>query len=140
MLHCFHTAPFPCCTFLCSNLFMLYFFSCCTLFLYCAISCCTFTSYNVFVLHSSLVALFTCCYFFLLHYCQRCSHDPPQTLKMESFATIIDKAVKYCYKALHLRCSQVPGYASTFSMLSVLHDALFSCCTFLILKNIENEQ
>ena len=58
MLYFFHTAPFPCFTFLCSDLFMLHFFSRCTLFMYCIISCCTFTCCNVFVLPSSPVGLF----------------------------------------------------------------------------------
>ena len=66
----FHVALFSCCT-----LFMLHFFhfapfSCCTFFraalLFCTISSCTFTRCDVFVLHSSPVALFlvvlcSCC-------------------------------------------------------------------------------
>ena len=59
---------------------------------------------------------------------------------MDSFATIINKAVKYFCKALHHRCSLGPGYASSFPMLHFYHVALLSCCTFLILKNIENER
>ena len=70
----FHVALFPYCTIcmlhfcVCSNVFMLYFFSCYTPFISCSISYCTFTCYNVFVLHSSHVALFPCCKFFLLHF------------------------------------------------------------------------
>ena len=78
MLRFFHAETFPCCTFLCSNLFILHIFYvspflCCTIcsivalsssaFLYCTISCCTFRHYNVFVLHSFAVALFACCNF-----------------------------------------------------------------------------
>ena len=58
-----------------------------------------------------------------------------QTSKMEDFATTINEAVKYCYKALHLRCSQ-----RSWLCLYFFHVALFSCCTILILKNIENER
>ena len=68
-LHFFHTDPFPCCTFLCSNLFMLHFFP---LYMYCNILCCSFTDCNVFVLHPSPVALFSCWNCFLLHFCSCC--------------------------------------------------------------------
>ena len=139
--HFFHTARFPCCTFLCRNVFMLHFFSCCTLFMNCFISCCTFTRCNVFVFHSSPVVLFACCNFFLLHFVHFALFSEvypgfPQTSKMERFATIITKAVKHCCKVLHLRCSR--GYASTIFMLhffhvTLFHVALFPCCTFFML-------
>ena len=83
------------------------------------------------VLHSSPVALFACCKFFQLHFVHvalfpEVQPGTPQTSMMESFATIISKVVKYCCKALHLRCSPGPGYACsipccTFSMLHFFH-------------------
>ena len=114
MLPFFHTAPFPCCTFLCSNVFMLHFFSCCTLFKNCPVSYCTFTRYNVFILHSSPVALFACCTFFQLHFVHfaifpEVLQESPQTSKMERFAAIITKAIKHCWKVLHLRYSWGSG-------------------------------
>ena len=56
ILHFFHTAPFPCCTFLCSNLFMLYFFRV-VLFLCIAL-------FHVPLLH---VEMFSFCILLLLH-------------------------------------------------------------------------
>ena len=53
-----YCAPCPCCTFLCSNVFMLHFFSSCTLFRNCSISFYTFTSYNVFVLQFRILQFF----------------------------------------------------------------------------------
>ena len=101
---------------------------------------------NVSDLHSSSVALFGCCNLFLLHFVHvallsEVLPRPPQTSKMENFTKIINKAVKYCCKALRLRYLLGPGYASTIStlhffhgyilfMLHFFHAALFSCCTF----------
>ena len=86
MLHFFHTTLFPYCTFLCSDLFMLHFSSCCALFMYCTISCCTFTCAMfpiciLLLLHSSDVAIFSCCTLFMLHYCQRYCQDPHKHLR-----------------------------------------------------------
>ena len=50
---------------------------------------------------------------------------------MESFATIINKVVKKWFQSF-------PSYILA-GFLYDFHVALFSCCTFLILKNIENE-
>ena len=109
----------------------------------CFISCCTFTRYNVFVLHSSPLALFAYCNFFLLHFVHfalfpEVLPGSPHTSTMEWCATIITKAVKHCCKVLHLRCSWGSGYASAIFMLhffhvAPFHVALFSCCTLLML-------
>ena len=101
MQHFFDTASFPCCTFLCINNLLMHFFLRCTLFMYCTISCCTLTRCNVFVSHSSPVALFAQCNFFLLHFVHvalfsKVQPGPPQTSKIQGFATIVKKAVKYC--------------------------------------------
>ena len=127
MLHFFHTEPFHCCTFLCSNLFMLPFFSCCTLFTYCTILYCTFACRNVFVLHFSLLALFARCNFFLLHFLHialfpEVKPGPQKISKMESFVTIINKAVKCWSKTLHLRCSR-----ESWLHLYYFHVVPFSC-------------
>ena len=84
---------------------------------------------NVFVLHSSPAALFVSCNFFLLHIVHAdlfpdVYPGPPQISKMESFATIIDKTVKYCYKTLHLRCSR-----RSWLRVYYFHVALFQCRT-----------
>ena len=139
MFHFFHTAPFPSSTFLCSNLFMLHFF-----LLY------FFYVVHHFMLHCYMLQCFR---FASFSYCTLCmlqvfpvalfpevQPGSSQTSKMESFAILISKAVKYCCKALHLRCSRGPYYVSTISMLQFFHVAVFSCPTFLILKNIENER
>ena len=114
MLHFFHTAPFPRCTFLCRIFSCCTFFPCCTLFMYCTISCCTLTRCKVFVLHSSPFALFafctfSCCTLFMLRYFQRWSQDRHKHLRWRDLQQqltkpLINKAVKYCCKALHLRC------------------------------------
>ena len=144
LLHSFHVAPFPCCTFLWSNIFMLHFFSCCTLFISWTISCC---ACNVFVFdsslfhialamfsfcilllfHSSHVASFSCCTLFILHYFQKCGHDPHRhgewCAKMESAAkiSILDAPKSHSYASAFSYC--------TFFMLH-----------FLILKVIKNER
>ena len=103
LLRFFHAEPFPCCTFLCSNLFMLHLlyvllfprcnfsmlhflhiaqfsfciFSRCTLFMYCTVSCCTFIHRNVFLLNCTFcITLFSCCTLFIL---QRCSRGVART-------------------------------------------------------------
>ena len=101
-------------------------------------------------MHSSPAALFVSCNFFLLHIVHAdlfpdVYPGPPQISKMESFATIIDKTVKYCYKNLHLRCSRrswlrVYYFHVALFQCRTLHVALFSCCTVLISKNIENRR
>ena len=117
-LHFFHTALFSCCTFLCSNLFMLHFFLCCTF----TISYCTFTRCNVFALHSSQLHSFN---FFLLHFVHGALFSGVytvllQTSKMESFATIINKAAKSCCKL------SVRGTHYYF------HVAFLPCCSFFM--------
>ena len=112
--------------FLYSNLFMLHCFSCCILFIYYTTWCCNFTRCNVFVFHSSPVALCACCNFFFFQFVHislipKLQPGHLQISKMESFVTIISKAVKYCNKALHLRCSQGSGYMSTIFMLLFLN-------------------
>ena len=105
--------------------------------MYYTISCCFFTRCNVSVLHFSPVALFSCCKF-PLALCSCCTISiarTPTNSYMESFVTIINKAVKYCSKALHLSCSR-----GSWLRVYYFHVALFSCCPFLILKNMENEQ
>ena len=115
---------FSCCTFFIMHhfhvaLFCVAIISCYTFFMYCTISCCTFTRCKVFVLHSSPVVLIVCCSFFFFHVTlfPEVQPGPPQTFKMESFATIINKAVKYCQKLCIFDVCGCPGYASTISML-----------------------
>ena len=119
MLPSLHTAPFPCCTFSCTNLFILLFTRC-----------------NVFALHPSLVALFACCNFFLLRFVHVAPFPEmqPGTSKMNSFTAIINKIVKYYCKVLLLRCLQ-----GSSLRLCYLQVALFSCCICFMLKffNIE---
>ena len=133
MLHFFRTEPFHCCTFLCSNLFMFHFFSYCTLFTYCNILYCTFTCRNVFVLHFSLLTLFARCNFFLLHFLHfalfpEVKPGPQKISKMESFVTIINKAVKCWSKTLHLRCSR-----ESWLHLYYFHVVPFSCRILFVL-------
>ena len=70
MLHFFHNASFPCCTFLCSNHFMLHF-----LYVLHYFMLHFFTRCKVFILHSSPVVRIVCCsfFFFMSHYFQKCS-------------------------------------------------------------------
>ena len=129
MLYYFHVIPFPLLYSYCT-VFILHLFSCCTFFTYCTISFSTFTRCNVFDLHSSPVALFACCTFFLLHFVHvalfpELQPGPLQTFTMRSFATIINKVVKYHYKALHLRYS-----LGSWLRLYCFHVALFPCSTF----------
>ena len=138
ILHHFHVILFSvvissCCTF----------FWCCTLFMDC-ISCCTFTRCSVFVLHSSPVALLSCCNFFLLGFVhfvyialfQRCSQDLYKHLRWRALQQQLTKLLNIAAKLSILDVRGRPGYASTISMLHIFHVAL----TFLILKNIENER
>ena len=95
MSHFFHTAPFPCCTFLCSNLFMLHYFlvvpfSCWTFFIlhnfsFVLLSCCALFMNCTFIFHFYTLqgfrfAFFSCftlrmLQFFLLHFVQK---QPPR--------------------------------------------------------------
>ena len=105
MLHFFHTALFPCYTF------CLVIFSWCTSFrlslflINFFISCCTFTRCNIWQyfgnngnilfclllpLHSSHVAIFSCCTLFMLYYFQRCSQEPPRISEIEGLALTIN--------------------------------------------------
>ena len=104
----FYAVSFPCCTlFILDNLDFV-FFSCGTLFIYCTISCCTYIRCNVFVLHSSSVALLPCCDFFLLRFVHvtlfpEVYPETPQTSKPLNVFT--------------LDVRNGPGYASSISML-----------------------
>ena len=123
---------FSYCTFFILNhfivtLFCVVIFSCCTPFTYCSILYCTFTCRNIFVLHFSLVALFARCNFFLLHFLHialfpEVKPGPQKISKMESFVTIINKAVKCWSKTLHLRCSR-----ESWLHLYYFHVVPFSC-------------
>ena len=110
-----HTEPFPCCTF------------CVVIFLCVAM----FSFYIPLLLHSSHVAIFSCCTLFMLHYFQRCIH-----------------------KHLRWRAFRGPGYASITSMLhffiiekcwkwtkkrkhnhkTTLHSAPWPCFTFILIS------
>ena len=120
ILHFFHIAPFPCCTFLCSNLFMLHFF-CVALFLcialfHIAILHVEMFSFSILLLLRPLhVAIFSCCTLFMLYFFYRYS-QPPSTSMIESFAATITKSFKYCCKTLHLRCLLGLHFAATISM------------------------
>ena len=110
LLHSFHVAPFPCCTFSWSNIFMLhsfyfmdYFMLClqCFRFRFFSISYCTC---NVFVLHSSLVPLFACCKFFLLHFVHFALF--PEVWSWSPQTWRVMRKDGECCKDLHFRCSQ----------------------------------
>lgn len=110
MLHSFHVALFPYCTisvlhFLLGNLFMVHFFSSFTLSYKLFYSCCTFTRCNIWQyfgnngnilfclllpLHSSHIAIFSCCTLFMLYYFQRCSQEPPRISEIEGLALTIN--------------------------------------------------
>ena len=111
---------FSCCTCLRVALFfVLHYF----MLLFNKLQCSRFASFYCCTLrmfHFFPVALYSCCTI-----SRGVEPGPSQTSKMESFATVINKVVNYCYKALHLRCSQGPGYVSTISMLHFFHVALF---------------
>ena len=140
MLHSFHTAQFLYCHYLCSNLFMLYFFSCCTLLMYCSVPCSTFPRSHVFVLDFSPVALFAycnflCCTLFMLHYFQGCNQDPHKHLRSRALQqqltmplTIVSRLsiLDICGKL----ATSLLFSCFTFSMLYFFHIALYSCCTF----------
>ena len=160
MLHFFHVPLFSCTFFILHHfhaaLFCVVIFPCCTFFRVALFLC-------IALFHDALlhVAIFSFCILLLLHsshvaifpvaLCSCCSISrgvpgPPQTSKMESFATIIKKVVKYCCKALHIRCSRgcwqhlyyfhVALFSCrTFSMLHFFHIALFPCCTFSMLHS-----
>ena len=105
MLHFFHTALFPCYTF-CLVIFSWWTFFRLSLFLInFFISCCTFTRCNIWQyfgnngnilfclllpLHSSHVAIFSCCTLFMLYYFQRCSQESPRISEIEGLALTIN--------------------------------------------------
>ena len=123
-LHSFHVALFSYCT-----IFMLHFFVQQSFYValffvlhFHYLIYCTFTRCNVFALHSSQLHSFN---FFLLHFVHGALFSGvytvlPQTSKMESFATIINKAVKSCCKL------SVPGTHYYF------HVAFLPCCSFFM--------
>ena len=120
MLHFFHAALFSCCTFFILHhfhvalFFVLHF--CFVLFqvalLHVAMfSFCTLLLLRSFLLHFALVALFP-----------EVQPGAPQTSKMKSFATIINKAAKTLLN--------IVGMLSTLVVCGVLATPLlFPCCT-----------
>ena len=118
ILHHFHVALF----FVWISFFRL--------FMYFTISCCTFTPCNVFVLHSSPVALFAFCDFFLLHlfmfhYFQRCSLESHKHLRWRTLQQYLTKLLKVIANLSMWNFSGCPGYVSAFSMLHFSPAALF---------------
>ena len=120
MLHFSHVALFSCCTF-----FILHHFH---VALFCVVifSCCTFSMlHSFYVLHYFMshfctlqcfhFAFFSCCTLRMLQVfpvalcsCSTISRGVARTLRNiqdGDFGTIINRTVKYCCKALHLRCS-----------------------------------
>ena len=109
MLHFLHTAPFLCCSFLCSNLCCTFFrvalFLCIEVFHVALLHVAIFSSCILLLLHSSHFANFSCYNFFTLHYFQRRIQDPHKHIRWRTLQQV-NKAVKYCCKALHLKCSR----------------------------------
>ena len=77
--------------------------------------------------------------FFLVALCSRCTISQAETKTppdiSDSFAALIDKAVKYFYKVLRLRCSRVlttllPFPCGTLSRLQFFHVALFDIAKY----------
>ena len=169
MLHSFHAAPFPWCTFLYSNLFTVYYFML-DYFQVVPFSRCTFFILHNFYSVIFCVALFYVLHYFMLHFytlqcfrfafsscstldilhfftaalcscltVSRATARPTQRSTIEGFAIIIHKAFEYCCKVLHLR-----SFRGSYLRLYCFHVALFlshfSFRTFLIWKKIENEQ
>ena len=108
--------------FLCSNLFMLHFFSCCSFFMalfnVALLHVAIFSFCILLLLHSSHVAIFPRYTLLMLHYFQRCSQDPHKHLRWRAMQ-------HFSHVALFSCC--------TFSMLHFFHVALFPCCSLLIL-------
>ena len=128
MLHFVHVALFCVVIFSCCTIFRVALYFLCIALFHVAFLHVAFLFCILLLLHSSHVAIFSFCTI------SRGLARNPQRSKMESFA--FNEAVKCCCKALHLRCSRV-----SWLHLYYFHVALFpSCCTFLILKNIENER
>ena len=113
----------------------------------------TMFSFCIFLLLHSLlhVAIFSCCPFFMLYYFQRWSQDFHKHLRWRA----LQQLTKPLNIVSQLSILDVHGVLTTpllfpwcaFSMLHFLSlfscseaTAAFACCTFLILKNIENEQ
>ena len=128
MLHFFYPT---CCIFLCSNIFLLYFFVMHYFMLH-------FYTLQSFPFAGSSYCTLHKLQFFPVALCS-CVARTSKTSKMESFAKIINKAVKYCCKVLHLRCPR--GFwlrctyvayfpCCTLQCYIFVHAALFSCCTF----------
>ena len=158
MLHFFHVALFPCLSyFTVSTLhffvkqcfyfaFRVVLFLCIALFQVAVVHIAIFSFCILLLLYSLHVAIFSCCTLFTLHYFQRWSLDDLRwTFKMQSFATIIDQAVKYCCKDLHLRCS--PGsslrlcyfhvalfYNQKHNQKTTLHSKHWTCFTFVLIS------
>ena len=144
------------------TIFVLYCFSCCTpfmyaIFMYLYISFCTFTRCNVFNLHSSPVALLAYCTFFPIAPCSccmlHCFHRCNQDLHKHLWWRALQQQLTKPFLTEHLRWLLLivakisildvcwgSGYASPVSMFHFFIVKLFSFCTFLILKIIENKQ
>ena len=73
----------------------------------------------ILLLHSSDIAVFSCCTVFMLHYFQRYNQDPRKELNGKLCNN--NEAVKHCCKALHPRCLESPGYVSIISMFHFFH-------------------
>ena len=182
--------------FHCGSLYI--FFPCCTLLIYCTtsfsllhVAMFSFCILLLFLFNSSHDVIFSCCAF-ISYYFQRCTQEPEKHLRWRALQQWF-LAVKYCCKALHLRCCwwswlrlyhclksvrirrysgpHFPAFGLNterysvspysvrmqknvdhnnseyghfsrsvlFACFTFLYVAIFSCCTFLILKNIENE-
>ena len=162
----FHVPLFSCCAFFKLRhfhvtIFYVIIFSCCTFFGVSLFLCIALFHivlfHNVFLLHFSPVTLFVaCCIFFLLHFLpvvlfQRWSQDFHKHLRWRA----LQQLTKPLNIVSQLSILDVHGVLTTpllfpwcaFSMLHFLSlfscseaTAAFACCTFLILKNIENEQ
>ena len=136
MLHYFCVLPFPCCTFfILHNFHFAFFFALHYFYVLC------YFMMHFYTLQYFRFALFSCCtlrmlHFFLLHFVHvalfpELQPGPPQTSTMKSVVnTLINKAVKYCCKALHLRCSW-----GSWLRLYCFHILLFLCSTLFILRS-----
>ena len=108
--------------------------------MYCHISCWNFARCNVFVLHSSHVALFACCNDVLLHFVHVLLFPEvypglPQASKVENFATIIDKMFNIVAKLSILDVFGCSCYASY-----VFHVARFLFCNLAWTKGGKHNQ
>ena len=125
MLHFFHVALFPGCTFVRLHhfhvvLFRVVIFSYCTFFVLNSFYVLLYFMLHFYILQCFRFALFSCCTLCMLQFFPVALCSCSRISKMESFVAILNKFVKYYCKYLHLRCLWGPGYAFTFSMLHVV--------------------